>query len=334
MKRRRALFFALLLLLPIFSYARGGKVFYRQINPEIEPPWLTGPLIAPAARVVPVGHYNVQPYIYVTDYSGQYNADWDAIDFNHSFWNAQLQIPLQIGCTEWMTFVLNPILNWNYCNHKGAWRLGDLPFGFDFQLYYSPQDSAVPNVKLSLRENIPTGKYRNLNPNPFPKYLADGGGVGTWATNVGLVFGNLYHIASVYYFDYRLLLNYTYSAPVHIKGFNYYGGGFGTNGRYFSGPSFQADLGLEFTLSQTWAVALDAIWTWSGKSSFTGTPGTTFEQRAPAIAGPSGVQYSLAPAIEYNPNANFGIVAGAWFTPAGKNSLEFVSSIIAFNYYK
>ena len=51
------------------------------------------------------------------------------------------------------------------------------------------------------------------------------------------------------------------------------------------------------------------------------------------IGAPEGWQLSLAPAIEYNFNENWGVIAGPWFTVAGKNSSAFIVGMLAINIY-
>ncbi len=325
--------FLIFLVLPLLLFSE-GKVFYSQINESVIPPWLTGPLIAPTAHVVPLGHYNIEPYIFAAAFTGTYSSEWDVVKFP-TFWNSFLQVPTMIGLASWLDVLITPTVNWNYSQHQAAWTVGDLLFGFDAQLYHSTQNSWAPFVKLTLKEILPIGKYRNLNPK---KLYTDEGGEGSWMTGLGLVIGNLYHIKSVYYFNYRLALNYFLPAPVHLKGFNFYGGGYGTDLRFFPASNFEADLGIEVTLAQTWALALDVIGYWSGKGHYTGKRRGVDASGKPASLNArwlrSQAQFSLAPAIEYNWNENIGVIAGAWFSFAGRNTLAFTSGVIAVNYYK
>ncbi len=318
-----------LVFAPIFMHAR-GKVIWEQVQPNLEPPWLTGPLIAPASRIVPWGHYNIEPYLFCIAYTGTYNSRWQVTDAS-TFWNNSLVFLTQIGLSPWMNLTLTPTLIWNDCQHQTSWQIGDMWMGFDIQLYKSRQDFWIPSVKLSLKENIPFGKYRHLNPK---KLMTDAGGVGSWATNAGLVFGNLYHFYSVYYLAYRLALNYVLPAPVRLKGFNYYGGGYGTNARFFPPENFQTDLAFEVTLAQTWAFAIDFIGYWAGKGHFNGVRGVNAAGASAKLGRGSQAQFSLAPAIEYNWNPNLGMIAGSWFTFAGRKAPAFASAVIALNYYK
>ena len=157
-------------------------------------------------------------------------------------------------------------------------------------------------VKLALRESFPTGKYRPLDPK---KKEADVGGSGTFETSLGIVLGKMVHFSGIYFLNSRLFLQYTLPAATHLKGFNVYGGGFGTNVRFFPSQNFQADFAIELNLSRNWVFACDLVGDWFTKSHFTGDRGVDLKGN-PALIGRStfGVQYSLAPAIEYNSNAN------------------------------
>lgn len=133
----------------------------------------------------------------------------------------------------------------------------------------------------------------------------------------------------------RLFLKYTFSSSVKLKGHNVYGGGVGTDVRFFPAQSASFDLGLEFILARHWAFALDVVGNWAEGSDYSGDPGVGVDLVTPAQIGNSqpSWQYSLAPAIEYNWNVNLGIIFGAWFTVAGKNSPQFSGAVFALNYY-
>ncbi len=318
-----------LLALPFLLYAR-GKVVWEETQQNVEPPWLTGPLIAPSAHVIPLGCVNFEPYLFAQAFTGSYNGDWKTVK-SPTLWQTYFQPNFQAGIAPGTDITFIPTVFWNYRHHQASWAFGDILFGFDFQLYIANQNSWLPSIKLSVKENFPTGKYRNLNPK---KLATDDGGIGTWATVFGLVFGNLYHISSVYYFNYRLALNYTLPAPVRLTEFNFYGGGYGTDARFFPPQNFQVDLGFECTLSQNWCFAMDLIGYWATKGRFTGSPGVNAVGMPATLGRGSQAQYSLAPAIEYNWNADIGLIAGCWFTIAGRDSPVFTNGIIALNYYQ
>jgi hypothetical protein len=92
-------------------------------------------------------------------------------------------------------------------------------------------------------------------------------------------------------------------------------------------------VGLEYSLTRNWVLATDVLNTYTNKTWFKGRPGVTASGEPAGIGMHSSNRISLAPAIEYNFSDLFGIIAGCWFTVAGRNSGDFVSGVIAFNWY-
>jgi hypothetical protein len=293
-------------------------------------PWLTGPLITPSARIVPVGYYYVEPYVYLIGNTGTYNGHWNSVKNDHTFWANSFQPTIQIGLTQWMDFDIYPTVYYNYTDHEAKWAFGDLPIAFDFQLYISDHEDWLPDVVFTIKELFPTGKYDRLDPK---KKGTDVGGNGSFNTGVELVFGKLFHLGGVHFTTQRLAFSYNLPAPVHLKGFNVYGGGYGTDARFFPAQTFQIAYGTEISLSQNWVLACDLVGVWATKTHFSGNSGTT-ATGAPATLGTgSSAQFSLAPAFEYNWSQNIGIIAGSWFTFAGRKSVQFSSFIAAFSWY-
>jgi len=312
-------------LLFVFSlHAKKGVVLEAEPGETIEPPWLTGPLLAPSGATIPAGHYNIEPYIYVIANTGTYDSNWHA-QSSPTFWGNLFQPSCSFGITSWLDFQFNPSVYYNHTEGASKWGWGDMPTGFDFQLYLSGNTPAkwVTGLKLSLVEVIPMGKYRNLDPN---KLGTDAIGGGSWQTWAGLTWGNLFYLGNQRFFNIRLATRYTIPAPVHVKNLNTYGGGPGTDGTVYPAQNFKTDIGMELTLTKNWVFAMDILGIWAGKVRF---KGKTVE---PNTAPPS-TQFSLAPAIEYNWNTNLGIIFGPWFTVAGRNATQFAGGVFAVNYY-
>lgn len=317
-------------LIFISSSLFADKVIVPKANPQFDNPWLTGPLITPSSVVVPVGHANFEPYLYVVAVTGSYDRNWDVVR-RETLWETSLQPTLQIGLTSWMDCQFTPVLFYNYTQHKANWEFGDFPFQFDFQIF-TPRgmDDWMPYMKLTIGEIFPTGKYRNLNPK---RLGAENVGGGSFQTFMAIDIGKLFHLWDIHFMTARLNIEYLLPAPTKLKGFNAYGGGFGTKARLFPGKTLEVDFGMEITLAKTWALACDVVGTWVGKTHYSGNPGKNADG-TPAILGMgSSAQFSLAPAIEYNWSANLGVIAGGWFTVLGRNSSRFWSSVIAVNYY-
>jgi hypothetical protein len=92
------------------------------------------------------------------------------------------------------------------------------------------------------------------------------------------------------------------------------------------GSSYSADFGYEFSFTQRWVFALDVVYNYNQKTTFSGRSGGS------PVGGPFSDELSLAPAIEYNVNENLGFLGGVWFSVWGRNSLDFVSGIVSFTY--
>ncbi len=320
--------FLILLLLPVFLFAYEGYI------PSTTPnkPWFTGPLISASGNITPKGHWNIEPYLFATASSAVYNNDWSIKDTN-TLWTLQNQVPTFIGLTEWADIRFFPVWNWKHRDHAANWSLGDMNIQVDFQLYSSsfPPKNWLPSIRLSIREALPTGKYRNLNPE---KNGTDAGGNGAWLTTLHLSMSRIFTFANEHFLNVLFNVQYGLPSPVHIKGFNAYGGGIGTNGTLYPEKICRANFGFEYNLDRNWALALDVVGVFNSTTRFSGNPGVTEAGLAATNARKALIQYSLAPAIEYNWSDALGLIAGCWLTVAGKNSAKFTSGVIAINYSK
>lgn len=324
----------LIFLLPTIIFAR-ARFVPKAESPEakLRQPWFTGPLLAAGSTTIPVGHWNIQPYFFMTEIPARYNRHWHAESIP-TFLTQSTIVPLWVGLTDWMDFQIQPQWLWNHRDHEGGhWTLGDFSAEIEFQFYRDsfPTKNWIPSIKFAIREFFPTGSYRNFHSN---RASVEQGGLGSWATSFILVVGRMFHLGGLHYLSTRIDTRYTIFAPVHVKGFNSFGGGFGTDGTAYPKPSAMLDLACELSLTRNWAIALDLIGRWVGRNDFSGKPGVLPNGEVASNTSPSFVQYSIAPAIEYNFNANVGIIAGPWITFAGKNSNKFYTGVISLNYYQ
>ena len=313
-------YFLLSLLLSAPLYA--DKVLPENALPG-DLPWITGPLLTPTSLVVPPGHFNLEPYLYATSETGFYNRHWHAESVS-TFFELTSQNWIEVGITPWMDCQIVP--TFSYQQHKGSaeWVWNDLEILVDFQLYpgsFPPNNSLRPAVKLTLSEIFPTGKHDQLSQS---KHYTDQGGAGSFQSAIGITIGQLFQIQSESYYDIRCNLNYTIPSAVHVRGFNTYGGDAETDATVYPGQYITLLIGHEYTFNRHWGATCDLVGIWTSKTTYTGnTP----------LGLPSSTQYSIAPAIEYNFSSRLGIISGAWFTVAGRNSVQFYSGIFALNYY-
>jgi hypothetical protein len=289
-----------------------------------EGPWLTGPLLTPSGVIIPLNYINVEPYLFVNVTTGRYNKHWHAQKIPR-FYNINVQLPIEIGLSKWLDIIINPQASYNRTKNASCYVLNDTIATLNFQLYHNHTD-----LKFYIQETFPTGRYQKLRPK---KLSTDIGGMGAYSTGVGLVVMQTIHFCLDHYLVWRLNPFYTYLPPVHVKGASFYGGVKTTHGRIDPQCNWGALFGLEYTLTKHWAFAFDAYGFCKTKAHFSGRSGFNPDGTPASVGLPSAVQFSLAPAIEYNFSSSIGLIAGTWFTIGGRNSFRFISAVIAFNYF-
>jgi len=291
-------------------------------------PWFTGPLIAPSGDTVPAGHWNIQPYLYYFVFPAKYNSHWKVKSIPN-FYSTVLQVQAKVGLLKWLDFQFQPQIVYNRTQGADYCNIDDLPIGINIQILKAKIKSWKPSTKLSFRVNIPLGKYQHLKPS---RKGTDAIGVGSWFPGVLLTFSKLFHLSKLHYLETRLSFNYQIGTPVHVKGLNSYGGAPNTHGVVYPGNFFSVDGAIEYSITQNWAFACDLIYAHDNKTRFSGKVGSIHGQPASNTL-PSDENWSLAPAIEYNWSKRVGLIAGSWFSFAGRNSLQFYSAIISVNIY-
>lgn len=296
------------------NFERAKKIF---------DPWYTGPLITPSASMMPPKVINYQPYIFVQDNYRHFNKSRTAKPMPNLIQLITWQI-FQTGITSWMDAIVVVQGTENWQSHKNGGSFGDMTFTIGWPLLL--QSLWAPQIKLSLKETFPTGSFNHLSKNGL---ALDGVGMGSYQTTVSLTFSKLFFWDYAHPLNSRFYLGYTIPTTVHVGGFNVYGGGFGTRGKVHPGNNLSADLGLEWSLTQPWVLALDIVYSYTNRSKFVGKPGRTATGTRASVGLGSSDNLSLAPAIEYNWNENLGVIAGAWFSVYGRNSNQFAAGMFS-----
>ena len=293
-------------------------------------PWLTGPLLAPSGHVLPLGHWNIEPYEFITTNFGRYDHEWHTHPVLHNFYNANTQVSTQYGFARRFDITVTPQFSWNHTHGASHWDLNDLPISLSYQLVYDTVVNWWPAVKLSFHTSAPIGRYQKLDPNDKG---TDVGGSGSWLPGVRLTMSQQYWWGGNVFFAPRLSFDYTIPTAVHVKGFNAYGGGHHTHGKVIPGQAFSGVFGFEISVTKRWVLAGDLLYVHANTTRFKGHRGATAGVPN-TIGAPSIDQWSVAPAIEYNWNSSIGMIAGVWFSIAARNSPEFATAVVALNIYK
>lgn len=320
-----------LLLIPLLLQAR--KVVEHPGTADTKGPWFTGPLLTPSGHVIPFGHQNYEPYLYWFETSGEYDSHWHFNSTPH-FKTLTSQTAWQFGIFP--KAELDIITQFAYNNSEGKhfWRVADQPIAMAFQLLMDKPGTWYPAIKVRVSAVVPLGKYDRLDPN---KFETDSAGLGNWAPALGLTSVKTYHLGREHFFSWRMNVNYTFTVPIPVHDLSLYGGApsspgvKGTRGTVYPGNILVIQEGFEYSFNLNWSIALDLMYQHNNRNRFSGhsPPGTK-----PVL--PSAEQFSIAPAIEYNFNANIGIIFGPWFTVAGRNDSntdQFFQWVFAINIY-
>ncbi len=292
-------------------------------------PWFTGPLLAPSGHTIPAGHSNLEVYGFYTKNEGIYKRHAKIIHTpgNH---NTVINPLFSHGLNDFMDIQYSFPMTHNVNQGKQGGGVSDISALLGFQLLEQNDQALRPDLRITLHEVFPSGRYERLNPG---NKGTDATGLGSYRTSITLNFQHLQQLFESHYLRTRLSLDYTHFSAVKINGISSYGGTIDSSGNIKPGHHISIDIAGEFTLSQHWVAVMEAFASKRASTLFRGFPGTTVSGM-PAMIGNTGFSdVSLAPAIEYNFNGNLGIIGGAWFSLPDNNSVKFVSSVIAVNAY-
>ena len=296
-------------------------------------PDFTGPIISAAATTVPNGHNLFDTSIMYINNDGFY-SDTGKLVLTPNQQNLTIDPIFARGISDTMdvqiTLPYTIIYNANFTYD----HLSDISVILGYQMLKQGQSWLMPNLRFTVQEIIPSGKYDNLNPVGSG---ADGNGLGSYQTGLSLNFQRLIPLTAILtednYLSAHLNLAYFYAANVQLHGRSVYGGNTDTRGTFMPGQQFSADIAFELSLMRHLSLVLEGFLWNRSTSTFLGTLGhDSLGNNADIQLAPK-KQVTYAPAIEYSYNKNFGIIAGYWFSTKGKNSSDFNSYVIALNFY-
>lgn len=292
-------------------------------------PWFTGPILAPAGRTMPNGHTNLEIYGFYSLNTGFYNNHWKKVHDLTS--NSSVLNPIfthGIADKIDVQFSLPYVYNGFQGLHKA--EMGDTAVALGYQLLEQKKSKWRPNLRFTVQEIIPSGSFTQLDP---ANNGTDASGLGSYQTAFTLNFQHLAQISEVNYFRTRLSLNYVYARTAHINGLSSYGGTEMTFGDIKPGNMVSADLAAELTLTQNWVAVMETYLARRQATHFRGFIGVDSDGFPGSIGHDTVDLISLAPAIEYNFTPTIGLIAGPWFSVAGRNSAHFITYVLALNAY-
>jgi hypothetical protein len=290
-------------------------------------PWFTGPILAPSGRTIPNGHTNVELYYFDFVSHGRYNHQSHFIS-RPVYRTEQYSGIFAHGLSDEVDIQFAFPYTVNKFQDQSDADIGDMKALLGYQVMKQPDGTWWPNFRITFQETIPTGKFDQLSSSLL---TTDDHGKGAYLSTFNANFQTLFQPFIDHYFRTRLSLSLTIPSTVNVLGISHFGGGLSTDGSVNAGISKSIDLAGEFTVNQNWVLVMEGLYTVGHPLRFKGNPG--IDQFGVPISFQSGPnnQLSFAPAIEYNFNSNYGIIAGVWFSVKGKNISQFTAPVVAFN---
>ncbi|KTD20327.1 transporter [Legionella londiniensis] len=292
-------------------------------------PWFTGPLIAIPGKTIPPGHSFLVFFAPYTAISSKFNEKGERVAARHTR-TFQANPLYTYGLAENLDVQFSVPYIFKQAEENHRRHIGDVSVLLGYQALRQQDSYLKPNLRITLQQIFPTGKFLALSP---ANEGSDGTGLGSYQTNLGFNFQHLLPIEGKHFLRSRFNLNYLYAQKVSIRGISVFGGTANTRGQIKPGNLYSIDISTEFSLTKHWVLVMESYYFSRGSAHFKGFPG--LGPIGKEISLDQGKEYSLtfAPAIEYNFSAQYGIIAGIWFPVKGKNSPDFLSTIIAFNAY-
>jgi len=290
-------------------------------------PWFTGPILAPAGKTIPRGHINLETYGFFTENIGNFDRSWRLVRGGGGQ-TTQINPLFSYGLADGvdMQFSLPYIINRSH-DRTGKY-LGDSSALLGLQLIEQKESLWRPNLRFTVQQIIPTGRYDHLNAD---NEGTDATGSGSYQTAFALNFQHLLELPYAHYLRTRLSITYQYAQYADIQGRNSFGGNTMTSGKIRPGNLSSFDLAGELTITQHIVAVMEGFYLTRQVTKFKGFPGMD-RHGLPLTIGRGDVEeLSLAPALEYNFTENYGIIAGVWFSTEGKDAPDFKSTVIAFN---
>lgn len=315
-----------------------GAVFADDVSPgpstssrqSQDDAWWTGPLLAASAATLPQGHFLIEPYIYDVVTYGRYDEDGTRHDSTeaHSFGS---QTYLLYGFTDRISAGVIPRFGFNDVSHgkdSSGVGLGDVTLQAQYRLTQFREGGWMPTTSLVLQETFPTGKHDQLGSRP-----SDGFGGGAYTTTVALFSQYYFWLPNGRILRTRLNVSHSFSDEARVEDVSVYGTGSGFRGHAKPGKSLVINSSWEYSLTRSWVLALDVLYQHDGNTRVSGfdvEPDNGDPQRIEGNSG-SSRRLAFAPAIEYNWSSRVGVIVGARWITAGRNTDASITPVAAIN---
>ena len=296
-----------------------------QEQQSLDDAWWTGPIIAAGAGTLPQGHALVEPYVYDVIRYGRYDDHRNERSASRAHDYGSLTY-LLYGVTDRFTAGLIPTFGYNDLStgrDSSEIQTGDVAIQGQYRLSQFQQGSAIPTTSFVVQQTLPTGKYDRLG-----ERVNDGIGAGAYTTTLALYSQYYFWMPNGRILRSRLNVSYAFSGDVDVADVSVYGTSAGFRGTAQPGDVLTVNSAWEYSITREWVFALDLMYQHDANTRLTGT--TRDADRVDESFG-SAWRFGVAPAIEYNFTGRIGIIAGARWFAAGRNTSASITPVVAIN---
>lgn len=277
--------------------------------------WYTGSLVSPSGATGS-GSLNVEPYFSYSQPMGYFNPHGGTGPAKHpvqrSFSNSTLW---KYGITGDFSIQIHTIVNYKWkhgSGHSHGPKAGDMPLDFIYRFIDPDPKRFIPALSIITGIVFPTGDYNRLG------YSQDGIGTGAYVFRMAFVEQSTYMLPGNH--ELRLRVWNWFRRALNtpkLSDVTSYGTSYGFHGHGHPGMSGQIGFSLEYGLTQKWVLAMDLAHDWGNGNHIRGYDAAGRYSRK---TGSASTDWQVAPAVEYNWNARWGVIIGSPFYFAGHNT--------------
>lgn len=291
---------------------------------SLDDAWWTGPLLAPNASTLPQGHVLIEPYLYDVISEGSYDPRGTRVGAPHANSYGSLTY-INYGLLNKFTVGVIPTFGYNEpSNSAGSAGVGDLMVQAQYRLHLFHEGGWLPTTSVNVQETLPIGRYDRLD------RPSEGFGAGAYTTTLGLYTQTFFWMPTGRILRMRLNVTQAFSNSVNVQDASVYGTSQGFRGHASPGAAQSVDLAAEYNATRHWVLVMEGIYRHQYNPHVAGNNITSSNQPIVLNSGSSQV-FGVAPAIEYNFNSRVGVILGMRLFPAGKNTIDSITPVIAVN---
>ena len=287
----------------------------------IQAQWFTGTLLSPSPGVPRTGVLGIEPYLLDKRGAGAFdvNGILHSTPAGGEQWRTYTSV--NYGFADGFSLQVIPALASVSHGGDNAAGLADLPVKLHYRWIDGRAGFWHPAFTTTFGITFPVGKFEHL------RAAADGFGTGAFMAMEQI---ELQQRFTTWGHAHRLRSWGTISQPLNtvaLHDISSYGTPQGFEGTVVPGSSAELGIGDEVGLDQQWALALDVL------QDFGKAPHIRIHGVSGAMADIEGTSFWVAPAVEYNPSGQVGIIAGVEIAMAGRNTSAQVIPQLAVNMF-